>query len=106
MKYQDESTNVSIVSVSRSAAPPHVGHVTLTQSSAVASGERPFGATSSMSGSTTGSSASAAADRRRAAPPPGEPRHDLLLRLGAREAVEAAGVDERLVVGVRRVRAR
>src|SRR5437773_11483883 len=43
-KYQDESTNVSIVSVSRLAAPPHDGHATFTQSSAAASGERPFGA--------------------------------------------------------------
>ena len=43
MKYQDEHTNVSIVSVSRCASPPHSGHGTLTQSSAVASGERPFG---------------------------------------------------------------
>ena len=55
MKYQDESTNVSIVSVSRSAGPPQVGQVVLTQSSAAASGERPFGATSVMSGRTTGS---------------------------------------------------
>ena len=35
--------NVSIVSVSRCAAPPHVGHGTLTQSVAVASGDCPFG---------------------------------------------------------------
>src|SRR5579884_1561598 len=28
MKYQDESTNVSMVSVSRRAAPPHCGHLT------------------------------------------------------------------------------
>ena len=27
-KYQDESTKVSMVSVSRSAGPPHSGHVT------------------------------------------------------------------------------
>jgi hypothetical protein len=27
MKYQDESTKVSIVSVSRFAAPPHFGHL-------------------------------------------------------------------------------
>ena len=44
MKYQEESTNVSIVSVSRRAAPPHEGQLTLTQSSAAASGERPRGA--------------------------------------------------------------
>ena len=35
---------MSIVSVSRRAGPPHVGHVVFTQSSAAASGERPFGA--------------------------------------------------------------
>ncbi len=35
--------NVSMVSVSRCASPPHFGHATLTQSVAVASGERPFG---------------------------------------------------------------
>ena len=39
--YQDESTNVSIVSVSRRAGPPHVGHVTLTNSGTCASGESP-----------------------------------------------------------------
>ena len=43
MKYQDESTKVSIVSVSRRPGPPHDGHVVATQSSAAASGERPFG---------------------------------------------------------------
>ena len=43
MKYQDESTNVSIVSVSRRAGPPQRGHVVATQSSAAASGERPLG---------------------------------------------------------------
>ena len=36
---------MSIVSVSRSAAPPQEGHVVLTQSSAAASGERPCGVT-------------------------------------------------------------
>jgi hypothetical protein len=30
-KYQDESTNVSMVSVSRVAAPPHCGHLTCFQ---------------------------------------------------------------------------
>jgi hypothetical protein len=43
MKYQDESTNVSMVSVSRRAGPSQRGHVVFTQSSAAASGERPFG---------------------------------------------------------------
>ncbi len=33
MKYHEESTNVSIVSVSRFAAAPHVGHVVRTKSS-------------------------------------------------------------------------
>jgi hypothetical protein len=47
---------VSIVSVSRRAAPPHAGQVVLTQSSAAASGERPCGAYSSTSGSSTGRS--------------------------------------------------
>ena len=37
-KYHDESTNVSIVSVSRRAGPPHFGHFTLTQSATCASG--------------------------------------------------------------------
>jgi len=41
MKYQDESTNVSIVSVSRNAWPAHFGHSTWTQSSAAASGDLP-----------------------------------------------------------------
>src|SRR3954471_22534061 len=54
-KYQDESTKVSIVSVSRRAGPPHFGHVVFTQSSAAASGDLPFGAKSLMSGSSTGS---------------------------------------------------
>ena len=58
MKYQDESTKVSIVSVSRRAGPPQIGHVVLTQSSAEASGERPCGAKSSTSGSGTGRSSS------------------------------------------------
>ena len=43
-KYQDESTKVSMVSVSRRAGPAHEGQDTLTQSSAAASGERPLGA--------------------------------------------------------------
>ena len=55
MKYQDESTKVSIVSVSRRAGPPHFGHVVFTQSSTAARGLLPFGAYSSVSGSSTGS---------------------------------------------------
>ena len=35
---------MSIVSVSRSAGPPHFGQVVFTQSSAAASGDFPFGA--------------------------------------------------------------
>src|SRR5215217_9760125 len=38
-KYQDESTKVSIVSVSRSAGPPHCGQVVATQSRAPARGD-------------------------------------------------------------------
>ena len=49
---------MSIVSVSRRAAPPQRGQSTLTQSSAVASGERPFGSHSFTSGRSTGSSSS------------------------------------------------
>ncbi len=46
-----------MVSLSRLAGPPHVGHSTLTQSSAAASGETPLGVRSDprSSGSTTGS---------------------------------------------------
>ena len=48
---------MSIVSVSRFAAPPQRGHGTLTQSSAAASGDCPFGDRSrpSVGGSVTGS---------------------------------------------------
>ena len=49
---------MSIVSVSRLAAPPHFGQATLTQSAAAASGETPRGARSAprrSSGSRTGS---------------------------------------------------
>src|SRR5713101_450955 len=55
-KYQDESTKVSIVSVSRRAGPSHFGHVVFTQSVAAASGEIPCGARSwpRRSGSVTG----------------------------------------------------
>jgi hypothetical protein len=43
MKYHDESTNVSIVSVSRRASRARSGALDVTQSSAAASGERPLG---------------------------------------------------------------
>ena len=46
---------MSIVSVSRRAGASQRGHVVETQSSAAASGDRPFGAKSVMSGSSTGS---------------------------------------------------
>ena len=55
--YQEESTNVSMVSVSRLAGSPQAGQATFTQSSAAASGETPRGTRSwpRRSGSTTGS---------------------------------------------------
>ncbi len=48
---------MSIVSLSRLAGPPHVGHSTLTHSSAAASGETPLGLRSApfRSGRRTGS---------------------------------------------------
>ena len=42
-KYHDESTKVSIVSLSRAAGPPQVGQATLTHSVAAASGEVALG---------------------------------------------------------------
>ena len=48
-KYQEEQTNVSIVSVSRFAVPPHFGQVVFTKSGFVPSGEVPFGAIESFS---------------------------------------------------------
>ena len=56
-KYQDESTKVSMVSVSRLAGIAHLGQATFTQSVAPPSGEVPFGLRSSPSadGNTTGS---------------------------------------------------
>ena len=46
---------MSIVSVSRRAGPPHVGHATLTHSATCASGESPRPVNSATFGSTTGS---------------------------------------------------
>src|SRR4249920_4124258 len=60
-KYQDESTNVSMVSVSRRASPPHVGHATFDQVGCRASGDSPPGWKSTSSGSRTGSSSSGTA---------------------------------------------
>jgi hypothetical protein len=54
-KYQDESTNVSMVSVSRLAGPPHVGHFTFTHSGTCASGESPRPVNVVIFGSSTGS---------------------------------------------------
>src|SRR6266550_4171156 len=55
-KYQEESTNVSMVSVSRRAGPPHEGHVTLTNAGSLASGDSPCGEKSASSGSRIGRS--------------------------------------------------
>ncbi len=56
MKYQDESTKVSMVSVSRRAGPPHCGHVDVLRTDGGRAGCRAVGVTSS--GSITGSSSS------------------------------------------------
>src|SRR5262249_60207774 len=56
-KYQEESTNVSIVSVSRRAGPPQTGHFTLTHSGTCASGESPRPVNVVTVGSFTGKSA-------------------------------------------------
>jgi hypothetical protein len=58
--YQEESTNVSMVSVSRLAGSPQDGQATFTQFSAAASGDTPLGTRSwpRRSGSTTGSCSS------------------------------------------------
>ncbi len=53
-KYHDESTNVSIVSVSRLPGPPHFGHFVLTNSGICASGESPWPVNSVTVGSRTG----------------------------------------------------
>ena len=57
-KYQDESTNVSIVSVSRRAGPPHVGHVVRTNDSTFSRGFPPCPVKGASGGRTTGSSLS------------------------------------------------
>jgi hypothetical protein len=57
-KYHDESTNVSIVSVSRVAGPPHFGQVALRKPSWRRSGDSPDGRNSTSSGSRTGRSSS------------------------------------------------
>ncbi len=45
---------VSMVSVSRWAGPPHLGHLTLTNSGTLASGDLPSPVSATWSGSTTG----------------------------------------------------
>src|SRR3989442_15594327 len=57
MKYQDESTNVSMVSVSRFAALRHFGHLQFTNDGVLASG-LPVPSGTRFSGRTTGSSSS------------------------------------------------
>ena len=56
-KYHDESTKVSIVSVSRLALPEHSGHFVLTKDFTVSSG-LPFPPNFAPFGRTTGSSSS------------------------------------------------
>src|ERR1700749_1040934 len=55
-KYQDESTNVSMVSVSRRAGPPHFGHAALTNSGTRPNGDPPVSVISTLSGKITGKS--------------------------------------------------
>src|ERR1035438_7628248 len=57
-KYQEESTNVSMVSVSRSAAVPHFGHVTFRNAALLRNGDSPVPVILTSSGSTTGNCAS------------------------------------------------
>ena len=54
-KYQDESTKVSMVSVSRRAGPPSMGHVVCRKPSWSDSGDCPVGRNSTSSGATIGS---------------------------------------------------
>src|ERR1035437_8762818 len=53
IKYHDESTNVSMVSVSLRAAPPHFGHVTFMNDCDLSSG-LPLPVNSTSRGSITG----------------------------------------------------
>ena len=57
-KYHDESTKVSIVSVSRVAGPPQSGQVVCRNPSWKRSGDCPVGRNSTSSGASTGSSSS------------------------------------------------
>ena len=56
--YHDESTKVSIVSVSRLAGPPQRGQGAFTKPSCSVSGDSPVGRNSASSGSSTGRSSS------------------------------------------------
>src|ERR1700675_3299887 len=60
-RYHEESTNVSMVSVSRRASPLHVGQTTLDHEGCRANGDSPPGWKSTSSGKSTGSSASGTA---------------------------------------------
>ena len=134
MKYHDESTNVSIVSVSRRALPRRRDTRSFTQSSAAASGETSFRQVLLDVGEEHGQVAVgdrdhpalvAVKDRDRAPPvalagqepvaqaisdggttllAPLERLDDRLLRLGTRHAGELRRLDEPLVVGVSDVR--
>ena len=64
-KYQDESTNVSMVSVSRSARWPQRGHVVHRNAASLRNGDSPVGRNSTSSGSSTGSSSPAGGRSRR-----------------------------------------
>ena len=55
-KYQDESTNVSIVSTSLVACLPHFGQVVFMKVFEVVSGDSPFPVNSTSVGSNTGKS--------------------------------------------------
>ena len=57
-KYHEDSTNVSMVSVSRFAGRPHFGHGTFTKESRSGKGDRPLAGNSMSVGSTTGRSSS------------------------------------------------
>src|SRR3990172_3049013 len=57
-KYHDDSTNVSIVSVSLFASSPQLGHLTLTKDSVSFNGEPPSPVNLTSVGSSTGRSLS------------------------------------------------
>ena len=59
-KYHDESTNVSIVSVSRTAGFPHFGQFTRKKPSWLLRGDSPVGRNSTSSGKRIGNSSAGA----------------------------------------------